>query len=353
MKLVHWIFLFMLMSAGVMAQDIKIVGSIDQSIKLPAGRPFLRATSPPVRHIALLKIELSDNARQKIESRVDEALNTNQAVSIATGSKIQLGMGNVPVLDQGSYGACVTFANTAAVDAVLNKGDYISQLCQLQLGRYLEKNAYTPSGWDGSYGAIVLNQMSVFGLVSKAQQLETGCGGLTTYPLLGNDFTPGTEMSPVEFHQLSEPMDNDVVAWSSVIDAYSIFLDKTDMDMTVRRVKAILEARDRLTFGVLLPSVDKGMAGAVGSHHAILDSWVLTPEIAEEMKSQTALPGHEMIITGYDDDAVAIDMHGRSHKGLFTLRNSWGSRIGDKGDFYMSYDYFKTLVVEVQRIRKI
>ena len=69
------------------------------------------------------------------------------------------------------------------------------------------------------------------------------------------------------------------------------------------------------------------------------------------MQSQIDIAGHEMIITGYDDRAVAIDDHGRAHKGLLTLRNSWGALAGDKGDFYMSYDYFKAFVMEVQRIR--
>jgi len=56
------------------------------------------------------------------------------------------------------------------------------------------------------------------------------------------------------------------------------------------------------------------------------------------------------VITGYDDLAVAIDDQGRIHKGLLTLRNSWGKNVGDHGDFYMSYDYFKLLVLEVQQI---
>ena len=351
MKLMKWIFLFMLCCAGVTAQDIKIVGTIDQPIKLPSSPNMFSATPTAVRHISLLKIKLSDKARQKIKSRVDDALQAPQAFSTKSAKKIQLGMGNVPVLDQGGYGTCVTFANTAAVDAVLNKGDYISQLCQLQLGRYLEKNAYNFSGWDGSLGSVVLNQMAVFGVVNKAQQVANGCGGLTTYPLSGNEADAGTEMSPVDYHQISEPIDNEVVGWTLLLDAYQVFLDKTDMNNTVSQVKAALAAHDRLTFGVLLPEVEKGVGGALGKHYRMYDSWILTPAIAAAMESETEFPGHEMIITGYDDKAVAIDEQGNAHKGLFTLRNSWGRRAGNKGDFYMSYDYFKALVIEVQRIR--
>lgn len=350
MKLMQWTFLSMLFSASVIAQDIKIVGSIDQPIFLPPQSGQLNLTSEPIKHISLLRIELSDKARQKIEKRAENALHTPAALSAVAAKKIQLGMNNVPVLDQGGFGSCVTFANTAAVDAVLDKGDYISQLCLLQLGRYLEKNAYMPSGWNGSLGGIVLNQMNVFGLISKTKQASNGCGGLTKYP---TGFDMGTEMSPEDYHQLSEQMDENVVAWTPILDAYDIFIDKINLNSTVYKVKAILNAGDRLTFGVLLPDTDKGVVGAVGKYHRTFDSWVLTPEMVENMPLLEELPGHEMVITGYDDYAVAIDDKGRAHRGLFTLRNSWGGRVGDRGNFYMSYDYFKALAIEVQRIRRV
>ena len=349
MKLMQWTFLSMLFSASLIAQDIKIVGSIDQPITLPQ-MTTLTSTVKEIKHISLLKIELSDTARQKIEKRAENVLTPSVTASASTVKQTQLGMNNVPVLDQGGFGSCVTFASTAAVDAVLGKGDYISQLCLLQLGRYLEKLAYMPSGWDGSLGSIVLNQMTMFGFINKNKQTSNGCGGLTNYPAGGNI---GTEMSPEDYHQLSERMDDNIVAWTPILDVYDIFIDKVNLNATVERVKAVLNAGDRLTFGVLLPGTDRGVVGAVGKHHSNLDSWVLTPEIVADMQSQADLPGHEMIITGYDNDAIAIDDHGRTHKGLFTLRNSWGTRAGDNGNFYMSYDYFKALAIEVQRIRHI
>ena len=60
-----------------------------------------------------------------------------------------------------------------------------------------------------------------------------------------------------------------------------------------------------------------------------------------------------MIITGFNDYATATDKDGRVHRGLLTLRNSWGNKVGNEGDFYMSYDYFKLLTIEVQRIRAL
>ena len=76
MKLVRLIFLCMLSSAAAIAEDIKIVGSVDLPIQLPNKSYSLRATARPdaVRHIALLKVELSDKARQKIELRAHDAV---------------------------------------------------------------------------------------------------------------------------------------------------------------------------------------------------------------------------------------------------------------------------------------
>ena len=355
MKLVRRAFLLLLVSGAVFAEDIEVVGSIEQSLPL-TNFYSQRDISQAVNQVTLLKIELSDAAREKIDSRADDALNSSQDILTDelsnTKGKTQLGMGAVPVLDQGQHGTCVTFAVTAALDAALGKGDYLSQLCPLQLGRYLESNAYTHSGWNGSNGGISLNQLSLFGFISKAEQNRSGCGGLTDYPLEGGD-KPGTEMTPLEYHKISEKMKPDVVGWSVILDIYHVFLDKTNMADVLNQVKITLDAGDRLTFGVILPAVDKGVAGAVGRYHAAYDSWVLTPEIIDEMKTQKDFSAHELIITGYDDNAVAKDKSGTKHKGLLTLRNSWGSKIGDKGDFYMSYDYFKALTYEAQRIRHV
>jgi hypothetical protein len=128
---------------------------------------------------------------------------------------------------------------------------------------------------------------------------------------------------------------------------------RTDTNKTINEIKAALNEKDRVTFAVLLLDFDLGTMGAVGTHNAQFDTWVLTPEIARDIYSNPLFGGHEMVITGYDDDAVATDAKGRQHKGLFTLRNSWGEQYGDKGNFYMSYDYFKVLVIEAQRIRNL
>ncbi|ETO94494.1 C1 family peptidase [Legionella oakridgensis] len=358
MKLSRLYLLMLFISGGVFAQDIEIVGHVKQSIPLPSvySRSLLRTESniqPAVKQITLLKLQLSDKAQQTFRNRAKHSasINTQWAVSEKFPGQVQLGMNNVPVMDQGSHGTCATFANTAAVDAALGKGDYISQLCQLQLGRYLENNAYSPSGWDGSLGRIVLNQMEIFGVVNKEQQKTYGCGGFTDYPSYGAD--PDTEMSLSDYHQLSEDLSQEGFGWSPMLDIYQAVLKETDTSKILNDIKLALHGGERVTFGVLLVDYNLGVVGAVGKHKTVNDTWVLTPEIMHDLENEADFAGHEMIITGYDDNAVAIDNHGRTHRGLLTLRNSWGADIGNKGDFYMSYDYFKSLAIEAQRIRDL
>ena len=338
----------LLVSGGALAsQDIKIVGNIKQTIKAPQART-LKAQPPKV--ITLLKVNVSEKARQTLVKRTAETSKLAQHVPIPSYARhAQLGMNGVPVLNQGSHGTCATFANTAAIDAALGKGDYISQLCQLQLGRHLENSAYMPSGWEGTTGQIVLNQMTIFGVVTKDQQRTNGCAGLNEYPMEGAD--PAAEMTLPEYHQISEAIPQDKVAWSSILDVYQASLERTNIIRAINNIKAALQAGDRVTFGVLLVDFNVGVVGAIGQNVVANDTWILTPEMAHDLQEGAELAGHEMVITGYDDDAVATDDHGRLHRGLFTLRNSWGEGIGDKGNFYMSYNYLNALIIEAQRIR--
>lgn len=343
-----------LMTTAAVAQDIKLIGSIHQPLK-SAQKYTLRGNTQPSRAVSLLKIQLSPLTQKALGQKAEVILNTpNQsAPSSRYPSQVQLGMNGVPVLDQGALGTCVTFANTAAVDAVLNKGNYISQLCQLQLGQYLEKNGYTPSGWDGSSGRIVLNQMQIFGVISNENQKSYGCGGLHVYPQKAsdNEINTSVAMTPEDYRQLSESLDEIGIWWTPILDGYVAQLNRVDTNKVLDKVKTSLREGDRVTAGILLVAHDLGFVGAVGTHQLKNDTWLLTTEIVRDLYLRPYFAGHEMVITGYDDEAVAIDFHGVEHKGLLTLRNSWGDGFGNKGDFYMSYDYFKVLVIEAQRIR--
>lgn len=357
MRRIQFALISLFLSANLSAQDIQIVGTIDQTLKNPSSTNFAQTKEAKVNEkIKLLKIQLSENAKKNLAERAKNALSHKGQFALNTlGSKfpakVELSMNNVPVLNQGMHGTCATFANTAAIDAVLKKGDYVSQLCLLQLGNYLEKNAFVMSGWDGAWGRTVLSQLEVHGIISKEQQQNHGCGELTEYPLNDTDDTH-TPMPLEEYHQLSETI-SEQVPWSPLLDVYEAILNRVDTNKTLNEVKGALNAGDRLTMGVLLLDLDMGLVGAVGKNKVNYDTWVLTPEIARDVFLNPNYAAHEMVITGYDDNAVAIDEDGREYRGLLTLRNSWGDKVGDHGDFYMTYDFFKLLVLEVQRIRNL
>lgn len=342
MQFTRRIVLSLLIVNGAHAAPVEMVGS--QVINA-------NTLNAPTQPISLLKFTLSDQAITYLKKRITKAVIGAQEGSFLSNkpARVQLGMNDMPVLNQGSHGSCVTFANTAAVDAALNKGNYISQLCQLQLGRYFETNGYKSSGWDGTWSPVVLNQMMQFGIINIDKQRKHGCAGLYDYPLRGAD--PESEMTLEEYHPLSEPLTK--VSWSPLLDHNHAFLDRVDTTKILSEIKSTLAVGDRVTFAVLLLEFEEGVAGAVGKHHVSNDTWVLTPEMARDVYLKGEFGGHEMIITGYDDTAIATDSEGRKHKGLLTLRNSWGDKIGNKGNFYMSYDYFTLLVIEAQRIRLI
>ncbi len=356
MKIGH-IVLLSAVSSGVYAEAVKIVGTIDTPLKKIETKNSIRSTADTIEHIQLLKIELSPKAKENLAARAETAIShthqfatTSLSMSNKYPAKINLGMNDVPVLNQGQHGTCVTFAVTAAMDAIFKKGDYISQLCQLQLGNYLTKNSYTLSGWEGSFGRTVLNQTEMFGIVSKAQEAQ-GCGGLYGYPIEGDAKIDGS-LSIEDYHKISENLD-EKIEWSPILDHNQAFADRVDTNQNLNQIKAALNEGDRVTFGVLFSSYELGVAGAIGKHHVENDTWVLTTEIARDVYINPNFAGHEMVITGYDDNAVALDDHGVEHRGLLTLRNSWSDKAGDKGDFYMTYDYFKLLAIEAARIRPV
>jgi hypothetical protein len=348
----------LLANGCIYAGQITVNGTKNEPLKIENNNKhqFHNGSSYSQRTIKLLNVNLSADLKANLKEHANKMTvgslnNASHYMLKASKPAVQLGMNGVPVLNQGQHGTCATFANTAAVDAVLNKGDYVSQLCQLELGNYLEENGYFPSGWDGSFGPIVLNQMAMFGVVNKDVEKQQGCGGLNAYPMTGAD--PHSQMTPDSYHNYSEGLANQLFSWSPILDINNVMFNEYQSEVTLSQVKEALSKGDRVTFGVLLFDFEQGTMGAIGTHKTRNDTWVLTPELMNDLQNDPEFGGHEMIITGYDDNAVVKDAKGRQYKGLLTLRNSWGTSPGNKGDFYMSYDYFKMLAIEAQRIRKL
>lgn len=350
MKLNKILVVSLALVGNAFATDLQPSGIMDYTIKPVVTKNAVRLSSP--KHIKLLNVHVSKQALQTIQAKAHQRnLLKAKAKFAQFPAQVQLGMNDVPVLDQGAFGSCVTFANTAAIDAALEQGDYISQLCLLQLTNYMPEHTYASSGWGGSLGRTMLSHLEDHGFVAKETQRQEGCGGLTEYP--GNaEPTPTSAISFEDYHKISESLASNGISWEPILDAYRSIFQENDTNEVINDVKTSLNNGKRVTMGVFLPAVDLGVAGAVGKHHESNDAWVLSTLIQRELylHKEFFFPAHEMIITGYDDNAVAVDDLGQEHKGLLTLRNSWGEDVGDKGDFYMSYDYFQVLALEAQQI---
>ena len=310
--------------------------------------------APQVKKVYLMNVKLTPAQKQKILAHTDTVEN-NLSDNEESSKRFDQGMNGVPVLDQGRHGSCVTFATTAAVDALIGKGDYISQLCNLELGSYLESRSYNPSGWDGSIGSYVYNQMLQFGIINKDAQKNQTCAGVNEYPA-DDEENRGTPMSLDDYKQMSESLTENMY-WEPLLTFQqrmhwtAATQDKNAQTMldTVKKTLAtkVDGQYERVTFATFIP-VAYCSVGACGKYHAANDTWAYTNAMKHD--SNPEMGGHEMVITGFDDKAIAVDNEGKKHKGLLTLRNSWGTEAGDKGNYYMSYDFFKIFVMEVQKI---
>ena len=337
--------LALMASQAVYAEEIHIIGNIEQSIAI---NPLLKSdpSEADYKIISIPQVELSLKEKNELADRLEKTLHASdeQAPSLlshATTEQAQLGMSKVPVLDQGQHGSCAVFAVTAGVDALLKKGDYVSQLCLLQLGQYLANKTGELSGWDGGYTSLVFDRMYTYGIINIANQKLYGCGGAKKYP---KNRMLGTEMTDTDYLKYSEALSQQTVKATSIERG-------TKLNQFVTDIKTALKSGNRVLLSVLIPISGSSSLEPNAWHYYFSDTWVLTDDIAKEARNPAvAMGGHMMIITGFDDDAVAMDMTGTRHHGLFKLRNSWGTQVGDWGDFYMSYDYVKTLTAAAEQI---
>ncbi len=298
------------------------------------------------KHVQYMRVRLSPEGRDWLKKHLDEpympATDNQQAV------QTNIGMNGVPVLDQGDHGSCVTFAITGNLDAMYGQGDYISQLCNLSLGKYLNKTIPDyPSGWDGTLGRRVLTQIKQYGIHSMQSQRSYGCAGVRKYPR-HNSGNTGKPMSETEFKLHSEDLMRHI-SWIPIINFSDAFSSRMNGPNLLQNVKRALNRGNRVVYGFFLLSKN-GDNGARGKFRTNHDSWVMTKKIANDLTTEGDLSAHEIIITGYDDNAVISGPDCTYHRGVVTIRNSWGKKVGDHGDYYMSYEYLTKMIVEAYEL---
>ncbi len=334
-----------LSSSLACAGPVTLKGDIDVHVK---PKHSMQGKNPDLV-FKLPQYELSADAGNYLHQQLAQ-YPKNKVNTIASDlpRKISLGMQLTPVLDQGAHGSCVTFAVTAAIDAALGAGDYISQLCNLELGSYLAINDRIEySGWNGSWAHIVLDQINEYGIISQNYQKLQGCAGVRAYPKYDEN-NEGKPMADTDFLRHSIPVSH-LIGSYPVLQMENAFSAGVDKDLVIQQMKNELAKGNRLLVGMFL-DVYVGSAGAVGSNNAAYDTWMLNPEIIADAVKGYIYAGHELVITGYNDDIVVVDDNGYSNQGVFILRNSWSKEAGDEGDYYVSYDYVKLLADDVYAV---
>jgi hypothetical protein len=291
----------------------------------------LFAANPQTTHQPI-KFPLSNKAYQILNTKTHSLHHRALVTASNLPAEKQLGMSNVPVLDQEDSPFEAVFASTAAIDAALNRGDHISQLCLIKLSNYM-----SPIPDQGVILQQALSRLENYGFVMKRRQKDAKCEEL---PFINYE----------NYHQYSKDLSNNGIVWSPILDLNKALYERTNTEKTLAEIQHVLNQDRRATVSFLTVQTASEDHGTTGSYRAKNDTWLLSAKIERDLYNHVEFFFHSMIITGYDNNAITVDDEGQKHKGLLTLRSSWGNEAGDHGDFYMSYDYFRVLVIEAQQI---
>lgn len=331
-------------------EGLHINGMVEKKITLP---------NQQTKIIQLMRISLSPAVSTTLSNHAMFILQNSNHRFAPQSSDLPsakfIGMNGEPVLDQGNWGTCATFATTGAVNAIYPLADNarISQLCNLEVGRTLKNGS--DGGWNGSTGETVLKQINQYGYIDLAYQTQKGCGGLKKYPLKGKKKGKAMTIANFTAHSQMHFTEKD---WTPIVAEQSDSkpLTPAQADNAINNIKTAINSGYRVIFGTLIdPNVgDVGTAGKYNGSDQ--DAWVMIPTIQIDLQKNIEMEGHEMIIDGYDDTACATVSYAHQPKnteqqcGLFRLRNSWGTDAGYQGDYYMSYDYFKAMMMDAHAI---
>lgn len=87
MRVSKLLLLTLALSGNLFAQDIKVVGTLNQTLKAPQNKTL--NTKPAIQQIKLLKMQLSNSAIKALARKTDITLKKPNTIATSTGSPIQ------------------------------------------------------------------------------------------------------------------------------------------------------------------------------------------------------------------------------------------------------------------------
>jgi hypothetical protein len=281
----------------------------------------LQVNITPEKTIGLMKFKTYFSPRTETLSFASEKdyLKGFSFCKDKAGKCVDLGMNGVPVLDQGAHGTCVTFATTAALDAILSGRDTISQQCSLELFKGLGNDI-----WNGAYRPTeVSDPFKQYGVVTKENCPRE-------YPVTY------CKLSKEEYGKLIDP------ALSEKMKDVSVNYHHT---ISLPGIKKALDNNRRVLIGFLIDASSSD--NVAGFNYCTEDKgkcfqggiWACEQPDSGKSRCSSSNAGHEVVIVGYDDELE-----------LFKIRNSWGDSVGDKGDYYMSYKYLEEMALDYTEV---
>lgn len=320
----------------------------------------------PSHKVGVMPIKLSPEAveMQRLRTQQLQSAPTNP-VTVPLPTEVDLTMNNVPVLNQGPYATCVIFAVTAALDAAINKGDYISQLCLLQLSANVTQNTFWHSLWLGSSVKTSLSYISEYGIMTIDDQKRGSCNKIKSYPLVFDEKYLNYKMNRKDYHYYAENIYRTYFIEPQVLfmfaHAYSAD-DNTNRLLTlgnnndgwITPADAFASIRKSLAEGnrVVLEFLFKGDLLRGGIKNTYNDTWFASNDLKSAFNSQHFFSDakdwyfHEVVIYGYNDEIITHNSKGETQKGVFYVRNSWGEEEPE----FMTYDFFKLMSMEATSI---
>lgn len=226
---------------------------------------------------------------------------------------VDLGMNGVPVLDQGQEGTCVTFSTTASLDAIIGEGDLISQQCSLMLDDALGQNY-----WDGAYyPSQIIQPLQQYGVVS-----QVGC--------------------PVDYPDSSQTID--IATYQSLVcSSESAIVQNVEYEyfaaFDLNALKTAIQQGHRVLIGFHVYAGAQQAVQGFDVNGNVGGLWACKQgKSANYCKNSNA--GHEVVVIGYDDKQQ-----------LLKIRNSWGVSVGEEGDYYMTYTFASSMIMDMTIIK--